>query len=668
MTELSKSQEITALRELLHFHNHKYYVLHAPEVSDQQFDLWMTQLEELEKAYPEFFDPNSPTQRVGNDHNTEFEQVVHQYPMLSLSNTYSEEELVDFIQRISKQINEPFELICELKFDGTAIGLTYQKGKLVRAVTRGDGEMGDDVTRNIKTIRTIPLILAGNFPDEFEIRGEIVMPRDGFNTINLQRTDAGEAPFANPRNAAAGSIKLQNSKLVAKRPLDCFLYHIISEQFTSLHHSENLLHAAQWGFQVSPHHQKCKNKEEVMQFIQKWEKERHQLPYDIDGIVIKVNHLDQQKRLGFTAKSPRWATSFKFKAEQASTRLLSIVYQVGRTGTITPVANLEPVQLAGTTVKRATLHNADVIQNLDLRTNDWVWVEKGGEIIPKITRVDFTHRTAPMPSFEFPKNCTECHSILVREAGEAAHYCPNSDGCPPQVKGKMEHFISRKALNIEGLGSETIDLLFQSQLVHTVADLYTLTAPQMLPLERLGEKSVSNILSSIENSKTIPFERVLFGLGIRHVGETVAKKLAKALTSIEKIQTATPEELLEIEEIGEKIALSIVNYFKDPLHQEIIHRLKQFGLQMNSTPNNTKSELLSGYSLVVSGVFKNFSRDEIKLLIESHGGKVVGSISAKTNYLVAGDQMGPAKLQKAVQLQIPILSEDELLNKMNQTK
>lgn len=661
MGKTTVEQEINALRNELHRHNHLYYVLNAPEISDLQFDQLMERLIFLEKQNPEFYDANSPSQRVGSDINMEFEQVKHTYPMLSLGNTYSEAEISDFYNRVAKQINEPFELVCELKFDGTAIGIAYENGIFQRAVTRGDGVVGDDVTRNVKTIKSIPLFLSGDYPSTLEVRGEIFMPRAGFDQINQMRLAQGEAPFANPRNAAAGSLKLQNSSLVAKRPLDCYLYYLLAEELPSNFHHQNLQKAKEWGFQVSPHHRLCKSLPEVFEYINYWASEREHLPYDIDGIVLKVNNLDQQKRLGFTAKTPRWAISYKFKAEQVSTRLLSIDYQVGRTGAVTPVANLEPVQLAGTVVRRASLHNADIIESLNLHQNDLVFVEKGGEIIPKIVGVQFEARHPGSSKIEFVKKCPECHTALIRVDGEAAHYCPNSNHCPPQVKGRLEHFISRKAMNIEGIGSETIDLLYQNNLLVTVADFYRLNYNDLVGLERMGEKSASNIIEGIQQSKNITFDRVLFALGIRYVGETVAKKLASALRNIDAIKTASLEQLLEIDEIGGKIAESILSYFSNGENLQIVESLRSAGIQMALIERENASIKLLGKTFVISGTFQRFSRDQIKELIESHGGKISSAISSKTDYLVAGDNMGPAKLQKAEKLNINIISEDVLL-------
>lgn len=654
-------QEIITLRNELHRHNYLYYVLNNPEIEDVEFDRMMRRLSDLEASNPRFSDPNSPTQRVGSDINTEFQQVPHRFPMLSLGNTYSEGEIADFWNRTAKLLDNPFSIVCELKFDGTAIGLTYQNGTLVQALTRGDGVQGDDVTRNVKTIKTVPLQLHGSFPEYFEIRGEIFMPRKGFESFNNQRVDIGEAPFANPRNAAAGSLKLQNSSMVARRPLDCFLYYLLGNDLPSKLHSENLKAAASWGFQVSPHYKLCNSLDEVFDYINYWDTARFDLPYDIDGIVLKVNDINQQQQLGFTAKTPRWAVSYKFKAQRVLTRLLSVDFQVGRTGAVTPVANLEPVQLAGTVVKRASLHNADIIANLDLHDNDMVYVEKGGEIIPKIVGVESSQRSSGSRPVQFVDSCPECGTTLVRIDGEAAHYCPNANHCPPQVKGRLEHFIARRAMNIDGIGAETIDLLYRNKLVDNVAAFYRLSHSDLARLDRLGDKSATNIINGIEASKNVPFERVLFALGIRYVGETVAKKLASAMGSIDSIANSTYEQLIEIEEIGEKIAESIIQYFSNAENLRIIDELKRAGLQMESVRKEKKSDSLDGKTIVISGTFLLHSRDQIKEMIEMHGGKVGSSISTKTDFLVAGDNMGPAKLEKAGKLNIKIISEEEFL-------
>ncbi len=655
---------IEQLREELNYHNHKYYVENSPEISDQEFDHKMRELMNLEKQFPEFEDPDSPSMRVGSDLNKEFEQVVHKYPMLSLSNTYSEEELQDFHNRVVKAVGNDFRYVCELKYDGTAIGLTYQNGKLIRAVTRGDGTQGDDVTQNVRTIRSIPLKLTGDYPGEFEIRGEIFLPLKGFQWLNAEKEKAGEAPFANPRNAAAGSLKLQNSSLVAKRPLDTYLYYMLSEELPTMSHYENLLKAKSWGLKISPHTQVCNSIDEVFEFIRHWDTARHELPFEIDGAVIKVDNIHLQQELGFTAKSPRWAIAYKFKAEEARTRLLSVDYQVGRTGAVTPVANLEPVQLAGTTVKRASLHNADVISGLGLHCNDLVTVEKGGEIIPKITGVVKEERPEKSLPIHFIKECPECGAPLMRVEGEAAHYCPNSASCPPQIKGKLEHFISRRAMNIDGLGAETINLLYTKGLVNTLPDLYKLKASQLITLERLGDKSARNIITSIKNSLEVPWPRVLYALGIRFVGETVAKKLAASFASIDKLSGATEEELIAVDEIGNKIAGSILAFFTSEANKKMIEELKSYGLQLagkEETSISKASNILEGKTLVISGKFSRYSRDQLKEMIETHGGKNTGSVTGKTDYLVAGENMGPSKLEKAEKQGVKILSENQFL-------
>jgi len=660
MQEIEK--EILKLRSELHQHNHHYYVLNEPLISDYEFDQLLNRLIQLEQAHPEFNDPNSPTQRVGSDINRDFEQVKHVYPMLSLGNTYNEEEIADFYSRVSKQLMDaPFEIVCELKYDGTAIGLTYHNGELTRAVTRGDGTQGDDVTANVKTIRSIPLQLTGNYPENFEIRGEIFLPHDGFNKLNQGRAANGEAPFANPRNAASGSLKMQNSAQVAKRPLDCYLYYMLGENLPSNLHSENLNQAGEWGFKIPPHIKVCKSMGEVMDFISHWDNERHNLPFDIDGIVLKVNSLEQQRSLGFTAKSPRWAISYKFKAEQGYTKLKSVTFQVGRTGAVTPVANLEPVQLAGTTVQRASLHNADIITSLDLHLNDMVYVEKGGEIIPKIVGVDDTVRDNDAPQVNFIDQCPECQTKLIRIEGESAHYCPNAESCPPQVKGRIEHFIARKAMNIDGLGSETIDLLYTNGYIKKVSDLYRLHPMQLAGLERMGDKSANNILAGLDASKSVGFARVLFALGIRYVGETVAKKLASAFKTMDALMQASREQLVEVDEIGERIALSVIDYFSKEQNKTLIEELKGFGLQfqLSDEEQASHSTKLEGLSFVVSGSFTSFSRDELKGLIEKNGGKNLSGVSSKTNYLVAGDKIGPSKLAKAEKLSVTIISEDD---------
>lgn len=664
MTNENIQKQIEDLRRQLDEHNYNYYVLSWPTISDYDFDMLLKELEKLEKEHPEFFDPNSPTQRVGSDLNKEFEQVRHTYPMLSLSNSYSEEEMRDFDQKIRKLTDQQFEYVCELKYDGTSISLQYKNGVLQRAITRGDGTFGDDVTANVKTIRSIPLKLKGTgYPEEFEVRGEILLPFAEFDRINQEREELGEAPFANPRNAASGTLKSQKSSVVAERKLDAYFYYLLGENLPNDGHFENIQEMAQWGFKISPDTEKCANIDEVIAFINKWHDKRFDLPVATDGIVIKVNSLKLQQYLGFTAKSPRWAIAYKYKAEQAATTLLSVSYQVGRTGAVTPVANLEPVLLAGTTVKRASLHNADIIKSLDLHLNDTVFVEKGGEIIPKIVGADQAARHPMAQPVNFITNCPECGTALIRKDGEAAHYCPNEDGCPPQIKGKMEHFISRKAMNIDGLGSETIDLLYNEGLIKNIADLYELRKEQISRLERLGDKSADRILKSLEESKLVPFEKVLFALGIRFVGETVAKILANKLISIEQIESATLEELTEIDEIGGRIAESVKSYFANPENIALVERLKTVGLQMQldeSTLAN-RSEKLKGLQIIISGTFEKNSRDDLKKMIEQNGGKNVSSISKNTSYMLAGANIGPSKLEKVQKLNIPIISEEEFL-------
>ena len=657
-------EKIDQLRADLHRHNYNYYVLNAPEISDKEFDDRMRELQELEKEHPEYQDDNSPTMRVGSDLNKNFTQVAHKYPMLSLGNTYSESEVTDFYDRVKKALNEDFEICCELKYDGTSISLTYENGKLVRAVTRGDGEKGDDVTDNVKTIRTIPLVLHGSYPESFEIRGEILMPWEVFEELNLEKEAREEPLFANPRNAASGTLKLQNSAIVASRKLDAYFYYLLGEELPCDEHYENLQAAAGWGFKTSEHMKKAHSLEEVFEYIRYWDTERKNLPVATDGIVLKVNSMRQQKNLGFTAKSPRWAIAYKFQAERALTRLNKVTYQVGRTGAVTPVANLDPVQLSGTIVKRASLHNADIIEGLDLHIGDMVYVEKGGEIIPKITGVDKDARSMLIgEKVKFITHCPECGSKLIRYEGEAAHYCPNETSCPPQIKGKIEHFISRKAMNIDGLGPETVDMFYRLGLIKNTADLYQLTADDIKNLDRMGEKSAENIIKGIEASKEVPFERVLFALGIRFVGETVAKKIAKSFNDIDELENANLEKLINIDEIGEKIAQSILTYFANPLNRELIERLKSTGLQLYRREEDLSgyTDKLAGQSIVISGVFTHHSRDEYKELIEKNGGKNVGSISAKTSFILAGENMGPAKLEKAHKLGIKLMSEDEFL-------
>ena len=663
---MTPQERIIQLRSELHRHNHCYYVLNAPEISDYDFDMLMRELQELEAAHPEMYDSTSPTQRVGSDLTHEFAQVAHRYPMLSLGNTYSFEEVTDFYNRVKRALgSEPFELCCEIKYDGVSISLTYEEGRLVRAVTRGDGVQGDDVTINVKTIQSIPLVLQGDdYPSDFEIRGEILMPWEQFDRLNREREAQEEALFANPRNAASGTLKLQNPSVVASRKLDAYLYYMLGDTLPDGGHYECLQHAARWGFKVSPAMRKCTTLDEVFEYINFWDNERKNLPVATDGIVIKVNSLAQQRSLGYTAKVPRWAIAYKFQAEKAVTRLNEITYQVGRTGTVTPVANFEPVQLSGTMVKRATLHNADFMDNLDLHIGDMVFVEKGGEIIPKITAVDVNARSFMMgEKVRFITRCPECGTPLMRAEGEAAIFCPNDATCPPQIKGRIEHFISRKAMNIDGLGAETVDLLYSVGLIRDVADLYQLRIPHISRLERMGYKSAENIVRSIERSREVPFERVLFAIGIRFVGETVAKKLARAFGSMERIENATFDELVAVDEIGEKIAQSILRFFANEQCRTLVARLKEVGLQMEVVIDEsiTRTDKLAGKSIVISGVFALHSRNEYKAMIEQHGGTNVSSISSKTSFILAGRDMGPAKLEKAQKLGVPIVSEEEFV-------
>ncbi len=662
-------QHIELLRQELNLHNYNYYILSQPTISDVEFDEKLRTLQELEEQNPGFFDPNSPTQRVGSDINKEFKQIRHKYPMLSLSNTYSEGEVTDFYDRTMKALNEEFELVCELKYDGSSISLTYENGKLTQAVTRGDGEKGDDVTLNVKTIRSIPLVLQGDdFPEQFEVRGEIMMPWTVFEELNAEREKQEEPLFANPRNAASGTLKLLNSKEVAKRKLDACFYYMLGEQLPTNSHFENLQKMKSWGFKISDAARKCQTLQDVFDFIAYWDTGRKNLPVATDGIVIKVDSLRQQRNLGYTAKSPRWAIAYKFQPEKALTRLNTVSYQVGRTGAVTPVANLEPVLLSGTTVKRASLHNADIISGLDLHIGDMVYVEKGGEIIPKIVSVNKEVRTAQLgEKVEFIKLCPECGTTLVREEGEAAYYCPNEDGCPPQIKGKIEHFVTRKAMDIT-VGGETIELLYNKKLIQNSADLYALKAGEMATLERWGEKSANNLINSINNSKNVPFERILFALGIRYVGETVAKKLAFAMENIENIQNATFEQLTEINEVGERIALSVVAFFKKEANLILINRLQAAGLSfcISEEKKEKQTDILQGLTFVISGTFEKHSREELKELIEQNGGKNVSSVSSKTDYLLAGSNIGPAKLEKARKLNIKFLTEDEFVEKINE--
>ena len=658
---MSVEQQINELRQLLNLYNHKYYVENAPVVSDYEFDSLLRQLQDLERDNPQFDDPNSPTKRVGSDLTNSFRSVEHSFAMLSLSNTYSLDELREWVERTEREVGQ-VEYMCELKFDGTAISLTYENGRLLRAVTRGDGTRGDDVTENVRTIRSIPLVLTGDgYPDFFEIRGEIFMPYSSFDRLNAEREAAGEQLFANPRNAAAGTLKQQQSQVVAKRGLDCTLYQLAGDHLPFESHAESLDAARRWGFKVSDCSQLCRSIEEINEYINHWDTARKEMPFATDGIVIKVNRYSDRRKLGTTSKAPKWAVAYKFKAEQALTRLIKVTYQVGRTGAITPVANLEPVLLAGTTVKRATLHNADQIAALDLREGDMVYVEKGGEIIPKITGVELSERKADSEPLKYIDTCPECGSELVRYEGEAKHYCPNQSGCRPQILGRIIHFIRRKAMNIESLGEETIELLFENNLISNIADLYDLKAAQLSVLPRLGEKSADNIIQSIENSKLTPFHRVLFALGIRFVGETTAKYLAAHFRSLDAVMAASREELIEAEEVGEKIADAIIDYFADEKNILIIERLRAAGLQFEADERVAASERLAGLAFVISGSFADHSRDELKVLIEAHGGKNLAAVSANTSYLLAGDKIGPAKLQKANKLGVKIISEQEFV-------
>ena len=667
---MSETERILELRELLHKYNNLYYVQNAPVISDMEFDKLMHELIDLEERHPELYDPNSPTQRVGSDLSKGFDQAEHRYPMLSLDNTYSGQEVRDFFQRVSGLLNEPFEICCELKYDGLSISLIYEEGKLVQAVTRGDGVKGDIVTDNVRTIRSVPLVLQkGDWPRSFEIRGEVLMPWTSFEKLNTEREEQEEPLFANPRNAASGTLKLQNPQEVARRQLDSYLYYLLGEQLPCDGHYENMMEAQRWGFKVSDHMKKYTTIEEVLEYIDYWDTERRNLPVATDGIVLKVNSLRQQRNLGFKAKSPRWAIAYKFQAERQLTRLNSVSFQVGRTGAVTPVANLDPVQLSGTIVKRATLHNADIIKGLDLHIGDMVYVEKGGEIIPKITAVDLDSRSLLMGDpVQFAQVCPECGTKLIRYEGEAAFYCPNSISCPPQIKGRIEHFVSRKAMNIDGLGTETIDQFYQAGLIRDIADLYTLKAIDICRLEGMGEKSAVNIVRGIENSRSVPFERVLFAIGIRFVGETVAKILARAFKSMEALENASVEELTAVNEIGGKIAQSIVTFFRDERSRELVSRLREYGLRMEVTEQAgmNGSDVLAGKTIVISGVFNHHSRDEYKELIERHGGKNAGSISAKTSFVLAGDNMGPAKREKAQSLGVKLMSESEFLELINE--
>lgn len=663
----SIEKEILELRKELREHNHRYYVLSEPSISDFEFDQKLAYLQKLEDENPEFYDDNSPTKRVGGDITKNFPTVKHKYPMLSLSNSYSIDDIRDFSDRTIKTLEFQSEYVCELKYDGVAIGITYKNGKLLRAVTRGDGAQGEDVTNNVRTIKTIPLELSGNdFPQEFEIRGEIVFPLENFNKLNEQRIKAGEPEYANPRNTASGTLKLQDSSIVAQRGLDCYLYSIYSEEEITENHFNSVQKAREWGFKTPSTEKKyierVKSVEELEQFINYWDTERHNLPFIIDGIVIKVNDYKQQEILGYTAKSPRWAIAYKFKAETVTTELLSVSYQVGRTGAITPVANLKPVQLAGTVVKRASLHNQDQIEKLGLHESDIVYVEKGGEIIPKIVGIDESKRKSSSNPVSFISECPECNTVLVRKEGEAHHFCPNEASCPPQIVGKIQHFIGRKMMDIDGLGNETVEQLFQEGLVKDIADLYELTEEVLLPLERMAQKSVDNLLEGLEKSKLVPFERVLFAIGIRYVGETVAKKLVKEFKTIDNLLNASFEDLINTDEIGEKIAESIQGFFSDEQNIIIINRLRSYGLQLEKEESDERFEdKLNGQTFVVSGVFEQFSRDDLKASVENNGGKIVSSISKKTNFVIAGDKMGPSKRKKAEDLGIPVISEQDYL-------
>ncbi len=658
---MQPKDRIDQLRALLNEQNYRYYVLNDPLISDFEYDKLMRELQDLEQANPQYADPNSPTQRVGSDRANQFASVTHRFPMQSLSNTYSREEVTDFDTRIQKEVGE-VEYVCELKFDGTSISLLYEHGQLVRAATRGDGTVGDDVTENVRTIRSIPLQLrGGGYPDLFEIRGEILMPYKSFERLNREREDIGETPFANPRNAAAGSLKQQSSAVTASRDLDAYLYMLAGDEMPYATHYESLLAARQWGFKVSDQMKLCRNLDEVMDFIRYWDKARESLPFATDGVVIKVNSYAMQKQLGSTAKAPRWAVAYKFKAEQALTRLLSVDFQVGRTGAITPVANLEPVQLAGTVVKRASLHNAEQIALLDIRLGDMVYVEKGGEIIPKITEVELSERPAESQPFEFITRCPECGTELVKYEGEARHYCPNSSSCPPQIVGRIVHFISRKAMNIEGLGDETVQLLYDNGLVHDISDLYTLKRADLVRLPRLGEKSADNILRNIEASKQVPFARVLFAIGIRFIGETTAKILARQFKNIDALIHADPEQLIEADEVGEKIARSIIEYFADAGNMRIVERLRSYGLQFQNQVQEGATDRLAGLNFVISGTFVHHSRDQLKELIERHGGRNLSGVSSNVNYLLAGQNIGPAKLAKVSKLGVKMINEEEFM-------
>lgn len=674
---MTEKDRILQLRRELHEHNHRYYVLNQPTISDQDFDFLLHELQELEAKHPEMYDDNSPTQRVGNDINQQFNQVEHRYPMLSLANTYNREDVQTWYTQVSKGLEgQEFEICCEMKYDGLSISLTYEHGRLVRAVTRGDGVRGDDVTQNVRTIRCIPLQLpedlsaenmAGGYPESFEIRGEILLPWESFRRLNAEREESGERLFANPRNAASGTLKSQNSRVVAERGLDAYLYYLLGEQLPSDGHYENLTQCAHWGFKMSEGMKKCKTLQEVMDYISYWDVERKNLPVATDGIVLKVNSLRQQQHLGYTAKSPRWAIAYKFKAERVSTPLLEVTYQVGRTGAVTPVANMAPVWLAGTTVKRATLNNEDFIRSFDLHVGDYVYVEKGGEIIPKIVGVDVSRRSADAEPVRFVTRCPECGAELVRYEGEAAHYCPNEAGCPPQIKGRIEHFIARKAMNIMTLGAETVDDYYNRGLIHNFADLYELTPQQITSGNENRIVSAQKVVKGINDSKEVPFERVVFALGIRFVGETTARLLARHFKDMDSLANASLDQLLEVDGVGNVIAESVIRYFNDKENIEIINRLRGYGLNMKLSEQqlSERSDTLAGKSVVISGVFQHHSRDEYKQIIEQHGGKNVGSISGKTSFILAGANMGPSKLQKAEKLGIPVISEDDFLEMIN---
>lgn len=662
---MTPQEQIIRLRDELHRHNHNYYVLNSPVITDFEFDALMRELQELEAAHPEMYDSNSPTMRVGSDITKEFHQVAHKYPMLSLGNTYSKSEVADFFERVRKNLNEDFEICCELKFDGTSISLTYVDGKLVQAVTRGDGEKGDDVTANVKTIRTVPLVLSGSgYPREFEMRGEVLMPWSVFDKLNEERARNGEQLFANPRNAASGTLKLQDSAVVAKRNLDAYLYFMLGEELPAEGHFENLEAAGKWGFKISNLARKCSSVDEVFAYIDEIDGMRKELPFATDGIVLKVNSLRQQRNLGYTAKSPRWAIAYKFQAERALTRLNEVTYQVGRTGVVTPVANLDPVQLSGTVVKRASLHNADIIEKLDLHIGDMVYVEKGGEIIPKITGVDTDSRFMLGEKVRFITECPQCGATLVRNEGEAANYCPNYAACPPQKKGRIEHFVSRDAMNIDSIGPETVELLYNYSLINNIADIYSLQPEDLMFLPRMGQKSAENMVQGIMKSRQVPFERVLFALGIRFVGATVAKRLARSFRNIDALMNATYEQLVAVDEIGERIAASVREFFSAPDNRELVGKLKSAGLsfevEQDGAPEGN-TELLKGKSIVVSGVFSLHSRDEYKAMIENNGGKNVGSVSGATSFILAGENMGPSKLEKAGKLGVRIVGEEEFL-------